>query len=116
MTIKKDAFNKALAILDALGCAYAIIDLNGKQIGTLKIAPTKRKFKSDKPFGFVRNQIKAHWKDLQIGETLEMPSDTIDIAVFQRNLSGFITTKYGAGTHMTSINRKNNVIEVMRIK
>lgn len=116
MTIKNDAFNKAIAILDALGCTYAVIDPDGKQIGNLKVAAEKRAYKSGKPYGYVSNYIRTHCPALKVGEAINVPVDTMDIAVFQRILSGYITKHYGAGTHMTAINRAKNLIEVLRIK
>ena len=59
--IQQREFNRAIAVLEALGCEYKIITKDGDQFGGLEVAVEKHKRRAPNryPYGTLTNHVRA---------------------------------------------------------
>jgi hypothetical protein len=102
--------------LEALGCTFAIIDLDGAKHGTLEVVdPKARKAKSEFEYGSVTKYIEPFVKDLKIGEIAEIPVNEFGHARLQSVSGSWFYRVHGAGSQTSTHNKEKNTIELMRL-
>lgn len=112
MSIKKVALQKAIAMLQAAGAKYKIIDENGEEHCNFDEKKT-RTYKY--PFGALSKHFKPFVENMEPGDLVEVPSATFDLLSMQSAIAGWFCNNHGNGSCMTSINRPKNVVEVIRV-
>jgi hypothetical protein len=72
--IKVITLKKAMALLDACGFQYAIIDSDGTRHGKLKTAEPKTRRELEFPYGTITTHVKAHLPEkIEVGDVIEVP-------------------------------------------
>lgn len=111
MQVEKKALEKALRMLDALGCRYGVETEDGETFGVALQAEKKR--------SSVRNPgcsqyCEQHIRDLNVGEKLTVPVGEYDPPAIQACLAYAATKLFGRGSITTARNDKSRCVEVMR--
>jgi hypothetical protein len=116
LDIQKKTLQKAIDLLDTLGCSYAIIDLDGNNYGTLQVNQPKGK-KSPIRFewGEQRAYVEGFLKNMKVGEVVIVPWDKYGKSL-QGSIGSWFCKKYGAGSQTSTLNNKTQSIEVLRLK
>lgn len=116
LEIQKKTLQKAIDLLDTLGCSYAIIDLDGNQFGTLQVNQPKKK----SPMRFARGEIKRYLEkylvNLKVGEVVIIPYDKFGPQTVQASTAAWFHHRFGGGCQTSTLNHKNNCVEVLRLK
>lgn len=107
------ALEKAVRLLDAMGCKYRICTPGGHWFGELKIEKRKRQFKH--PKGEKTAFLRHHLDGLEIGKVVKVPCDKYDLAELQKSISSHLSKKLGLKSHTTALNREDNCVEVLRV-
>lgn len=115
-SVESAALNKAIALLDAIKAEYKIIAPNGREYGTLKVVPPKKRTSSGVPWGEIANYYRPLVQDLKPGDMVLVPAKNYDIESLRGSMAGWFTTNWGKGSAITSVNRNDNVVEVLRVQ
>lgn len=121
MQVKIEALQRALKLLAAAGCKYAIIDADGKKYGELEVAEQKSRTRI--PGLHPRGTYKAHFvpmlKDVKPGSMITIPygqfsgskkdKDTLRSAV-----CGWCSNHWGNQTYISHMNETG--IELLRVE
>jgi len=113
--IIEQTITKAIKMLEACGCKFAVIDPDGNQHGDLEVVVNKKRGPNKYPHGELRNYIKGHLSQLSVGEVLVIPVGRFDFASLQSSISSAACAMFGNESCTTSRNRENNTIEVLRV-
>lgn len=111
-----------LSMLDRQGAQYRIEMPDGTVHGTLEVKARKSPI-SRKPLTFPRGTVLAHYlpfvEGMQAGDAVAIPcvTDTFafDPAALRSSVSSYCTRTWGVNASMTSVNRNDNTVEVVRI-
>lgn len=117
MSVNQIALDRALKLLDAAGVQYAVIGFDGDKYGTLEIAspkPAKKKIFRHQ-HGEFRDYFKPYIKDLSLGDSVKIPFGKYEAEELRGPLSSWCSTHWGAGSTITSIDRKAGHVEVLRV-
>lgn len=117
MSVQQVALDRALKLLDAAGAQYAVLDSNGVKHGTLEIAvpkPAKKKIFTHK-HGEFRDYFLPYIESMNPGDCVHVPVGKYELEELRGPLSSWCSTNWGAGSVITSINRKGNIVEVLRV-
>jgi hypothetical protein len=118
LEIQKKTLQKAIDLLDTLGCSYAIIDLDGNHFGTLQVNEPKLRKKG--PLRFERGEIKRYLEqyllNLKVGEVVAIPYDKFGGHTVQGSAASWFHHKYGNGCQTSTLNHKTSCVEVLRLK
>lgn len=107
------ALEKAMRLLDAIGCKYRICSPGGNYFGDLNLKQTKRKLKY--PKGEKVKYLRQYLDNMKIGDVVKVPCDKYDLGELQKNVSSHLSKTLGPKSHTTAINRDANCIEVLRV-
>lgn len=109
--IRKKVLDKALAMLTATGCKFAVIDPDGNKHGELEVIEPKKRTKSDVSYKGFYEPILA---TIQPGEKIHeiTPPEGVDIGKFRGALCGGCSRMWGTDTYSTQI--KDGKILLMR--
>lgn len=111
MQVEKKALEKALKMLDAIGCRYGVETEDGETFGVALQAEKKRSaVKNPGCSQYCEQQI----QNLNIGEKLTVPFGDFDPPAIQSCLAYAATKLFGRGSITTARNDKSSCIEVMR--
>jgi hypothetical protein len=110
--IQEVTLKKALAMLDAVGCEYHIA-VEGQEFG----APIGKKPKSGAKYGYgvLTEHIKKYAQNLQVGQTASIPFEDFDVNGLQSVVSSYVCRVFGNGSCITSRNKENQSIDVIRV-
>ena len=113
--IKVITLKKAMALLDACGFQYAIIDSDGTRYGNLEVAekaPRKRRELAF-PYGTITTHIKAHLPEkIEVGDVVEVPIIAFGRERVRSTALNILATTYGVNKFTSVID--NNNIQLMR--
>ena len=116
-------FQKSLAILSAFKAAgeleFHIVLSSGDSFGEAISNKTNRKASKDRKRGFLRDTYEKVIGDMAVGELRVVGLDglpDIDLSRLQSTLSSFAGSRWGIGSYTTAANKKDNVVEILRIK
>lgn len=122
MNSKKMFFDKALAILDSLGCKYKIQSIWG-EFGVLELEQPKPTRKKRRPNGLLDQIFKPVLGDMKIGdvvvvefEQMQKIGDFASLPELAKSINKWLAYEHGTGSSTYSSNYKNKTVEVMRIR
>lgn len=111
--IKQETLKRAIAMLNAVGAQYAIIDENGVLHGELKVVEAKAAQKYDR--GERSNWAKEMIGDMSITDVREVPFGKYGKEEARNALSLWAYHYWGKGSVATSLNNSKQTVEVLRI-
>lgn len=111
MQIEKKSLQKALKMLDAIGCRYGVETEDGEVFGVALQGERKR--------SGIRNRgcskyCEQSLVNLNVGEKLTVPVSEYEPEAVQACLAYAASKLFGRGSIATTRNDKSNCIEVMR--
>jgi len=112
MNIKKQALQRAIAMLQGAGAQYKIIDEDGQEYTNFEAKKT-RTYKY--PFGALTKHFRPYVEKMEVGELVEVPAGIYDLGSVQSALTGWFCNNHGNGSCMTSTNKQKKIVEVIRI-
>lgn len=112
-SFEKTAFNRALNILTALKCQYAIITPSGDKHGGLRVAVDKPE--PEYEYGEVTRYVEGFIKDIPIGAVATVEVGKYPIDKVQGACLNWFHKRHGAGSATTNRNKQANTVNVMRI-
>jgi hypothetical protein len=117
MSVNQIALDRALKLLAASGAQYAVIGLDGVKYGTLDVVepkPAKKKVFTH-AHGEFRDYFMPFIGGMKPGDSVKIPPGKYQLEELRGPLSSWCSTHWGAGNTITSIDRKANLIEVLRV-
>ena len=120
MTVQKAVLNKAIILLNSLGAEYVIQLQDEEPVikGDLVVKTNKRTKKGKRPYphGTFTNLFRQMKVDnMSVGDVTIVPIGDFPVSKIQSTLSSFCTNTWGAGSAMTSVNKAEKTVEVIRI-
>ena len=110
--LQKKVLKQTVELLVGMKCEFVIIDSNGEKHGTLNVASKKKQVRVQQFHSYVSPFLDK----LQVGELVEIPVGIYKIDELQSNISARANRRWGITSVATSINRKKNVVEILRLK
>ena len=117
MSVQQVALDRALKLLAAAGVQYAVIGLDNIKYGTLDVAqpkPAKKKVFTH-THGEFRDYFVPFIGSMRPGDSVKILPGKYQLEELRGPLSSWCSTHWGAGNTITSIDRKENLIEVLRV-
>ena len=111
MQVEKKALDKALKILDAIGCRYGVETEDGEAFGVELVRERKRGKVYNKG---CMNYCQQEIQNLNVGEKLTVQVKDYDVPVVQSCLATAANKLFGPGSVVTTRNAASGCIEVMR--
>lgn len=116
-----NVIEQALVKLRATKCAFKVMLPNGKILehDSHKFDPPKPEKKRARKFrnGELKGYYWAFVKDMSVGDVAEVPiTEEFNGVVLQSAVSAQLGHEWGAGSYSTSVNKKRNTLEVLRLK
>ena len=118
--IQQTAINRALQMLHAAGCRFAVITPDGTKHGTLELAPepkarTRIRAAHSLPVGALTAHTKKHIGGMQAGDCAVVPPlDGVPIESLRSAVTSWASREWGSGSYMSSVN--NFTIEILRFE
>ena len=115
--LEQKALNRLLEGLRNIGCSYVVIDKDGADYTYGDAFKKERQKKGSKygRYGALREYYGPWLKDLDPGDTVEIPAKHFDLLDIQSGVCAKAVTDWGPGSCITSMNRDKNVLEVLRV-
>jgi hypothetical protein len=113
--IEKKVLNRALQMLDAIKCEYAVVDADGNQHGELQIQPKKTKRPMKYEWGALTNHVRPLVQNMKIGDVVKVPVAPFDVASVQGLVGSCCFKLWGKGAHTASITKDRLYIEVLKL-
>jgi hypothetical protein len=110
---EKTSFNRAINILKALKCQYAVVLPDGTKHGELEV--TVKKEEKEYEYGEITGYVEEFVKEMAVGQTLTIHVGKYPIDKVQGACLNWFHKRHGAGSVTTSRNRLNSTVEAMRI-
>jgi len=114
--VKELAMKRALTVLAAIGCKYAVVDCDGVKHGELEIVGAKTRTRRRAIYGI--GELKKYYmpfiSPLPIGSVVSIPPDKYTAEAIRGSICSELFRLYGKGNYTTTVNRKSNVVEVLR--
>ena len=118
MEIQKLALHRAMALLAAAKCQFAIIDQDGNKYGALDVAPSPRRTKGAFPRGTLVGMFLPQIKDMKPGDATCVPYGICEAKQhresLQKAIASHCSASWGNKTYITHMN--NEGVEVLRIE
>jgi len=114
--IQEVALKRAIALLEGMKCSYAIIDPIGIKHGLLAVKePVVRSGVRKHPHGERSTYVRTHLNPMMVGDVVNIPFGKYDALDVQSSSTSAAHKLWGKGSVTTTINRTNQVVELMRI-
>ena len=114
-----EALSRALKLLAAAGCEFAVIDAAGVKHGTLEVVDksTAKKPRNHPPGSYLEHH-KPLTSVMQAGQSQTVPfgpfSAADDRESLRSSISAYCSREWGSGTYITAM--ATNGIEVLRVE
>lgn len=115
MKIHDIALNKAIAILNSLGCQFAIIDADGNQHGDLTVVIERQRSISLYPRGEPTKFVSGYLSTIKTGQVVEIPFEKYGREKLQSWISSYMYRTFGRDSYTSHINDATGFIEVLKI-
>ena len=109
---------KAVELLKASGAKFKVISPNGEEFGELEVAVEKKK-----TFRYAHGELASFYKplleNLQPGEVAMFKNpdpSKYDIEDFRSSACSWISKEWGNGAHTSTIDRRFDTLEILRVK
>lgn len=113
--IQEQALKRAIAMLEGMKCAYAIIDPLGNKHGLLEVKEPAVRGARKHPHGERSTYARSFISSMQIGDVVSVPFGKYDAFDVQSSSTSAAHKLWGRGSVTTTINREKQVVEIMRI-
>jgi len=119
MEVQKLALHRAIAMLTAAKCQFAIVDADGNKYGALQVAaPPQRKLGAF-PRGTLVGHFLPHIKDMKPGDVACVPYGMCadaepHRAALQKAIASYCSAAWGNKTYITHMNDAG--VEVLRVE
>lgn len=113
--IIEQTISKAIKMLEACDCQFAIIDKDGNEYGELEVVVQKKRSANLFPYGELKNYIKQHIDNLQPGDVVSIPALHYGLGPIQSSASSTACVMFGNGSCTTTRNREKNTVEILRV-
>jgi hypothetical protein len=121
MQVQTEALNRALKLLNAAGCSYAVIDAEGHKYGGLDVVepkPPRKQRHRNHPIGTFIDYHRQFTNALKPGEAVKVPlgpfTSPEDTNSLRSSISAYFAREIGPGKILTVIT--STEIEVLRIE
>jgi hypothetical protein len=112
--VKEQTLKRALAMLNAIGATYAVIEEGGKKHGTLEvIEPKKRGNKY--PHGELSSYASKHIANMNVGDIQEIPFGKYEGEEVRAAAVSWACYHWGNGTATTATIKDKQLVEFLRI-
>lgn len=110
--LQKKVIQQTVDLLVGMKCQFAIIDTDGEKHGDLVVVPRKKKVRVQEFHSYVSPILDK----LKVGELVEVPKGIYKLEELQSNICARAYARWGATSVATSVNRKTDVVEILRLK
>jgi hypothetical protein len=117
-SVKEKALVQALLTLQALGCSYKILTVDGKLLeqGVVDDGKVRRHRRSDRPFGSIAAYYKPFVENIQVGQTAVIPfNPEFQPEDLRSSLTAWMAANWGKGSYTTMFDKRKN-LEIFRIR
>lgn len=111
--MEQHAFSRAINILKALKCEFAVITPTGEKHGDLAVAQINKKFVHK--YKGIYKHINQYVESLNVGQEAEVPCADFPPNIVQSRTCNWFAKRYGNGSVLTRQKSENNTISVMRV-
>ena len=112
-TIQMVSFKKAINILTALKCEYAIIEPSGEKHGNLKVVDENEPPKIS--YGELSNYITPYLEPMNVGDTFMVPVGPYSLDSIQTRICNWFGKRHGNSSVITRRRPDEGMIEVYRV-
>ena len=117
MLVQVEALGRALKLLNAAGCKYAVIDAAGTKHGTLELADKAKRTRNHPPGAFL-DYHRPLTEKMVAGDRIKVPYGPFggdeDRESLRSSISGFCSREWGNGTYITAVAADG--VELMRVE
>lgn len=113
--IKQQTLKRALAMLDAIGATYAVIEEDGTKHGALEVAEKKSKTPRKFKHGELSNHVKPFIEKMKVGQVVEVPVSGYPIEHIRSAVVSWAGYRWGKGSITTVSSKEKNLVEALRI-
>lgn len=120
MDVREKTIDRVLVMLNATGAKYEI-HFNGKVYGALPkpepVAPPRLKRKKFDGYthGALRDYIEPFIANIEVGEVVKIVNPPYDLERLRSSICARMCAKYGNGSFTSSISRRDDTVEVLRM-
>ena len=119
MEVQKLALHRAMAMLTAAKCHFAIVDADGNKYGSLEVAAPPKRSRGHFPRGTLVAHFLPHIKDMKPGDATCVPygmcADAEPLrASLQKAIASHCSVAWGNKTYITHMNDAG--VEVLRVE
>lgn len=119
MQVQKIAIDRAIALLQAAGCKFAIVDADGGKYGDLLIAEAPKRHRGAFPRGTLVAHFLPHIKDIQPGMAAVVPygpcaAEKAHRNALQKAIASHCSAAWGHKTYITHMNDAG--VEILRVQ
>lgn len=111
------AVKRAIMLLTAAKCQFAIIDSTGQQHGQLQIhVPEEKRTRTrilTRPYGALKNHYIGYVEKLKVGEASQVPFGDFDPEDLRGAITAWMSVNWGKGTYTSCTTDRH--VEVLRI-
>jgi len=111
--MEQHAITRAIKILKALKCEFAVITPTGEKHGDLVITQPTKKFVHK--YKGIYKHINQYVETLNVGQEAEVPCADFPPNIVQSRTCNWFAKRYGKGSVLTHQKSENNTISVIRI-
>jgi len=113
--IENKVLNKAIQMLNALKCDYAIVDSDGNTHGELRIQPSKAKRPLRYPYGSITKHIRPYLEGAKVGDIIRIPIKPFDKETIAGSTASLCCKLWGIGHHTAGLSTDGSYVEVFKI-
>ena len=118
MEVQKLALHRAMAMLTAAKCQFAVIDSEGNKYGSLQVAAPPQRTRGAFPRGTLVAHFQPHIKDMKPGDAVCVPygfcTEKPHRDALQKAISSHCSAAWGNKTYITHMNDAG--VEVLRVE
>lgn len=111
--VQQVALERAITMLKSLNCAFEVQDPDGQVYKHGEKVKAKRAWSdTGREVGLV---VRESLGNIKVGEVKKVPIGNLPVNTVQSRCSTHMCNRFGSGSSVTSINREEGVIEVLRL-
>lgn len=114
--IQEQVLKRAISMLEGMKCSYAIIDPIGGKHGLLEVKePSSRSSVRKYPRAERSKYARSYIASMNVGDVVNVPFGKYEALECQSSVTSASHRMWGKSSVTTTINRPNQVVEIMRI-
>lgn len=119
LEIEQTVIKKALAMLIAAKCQFAVKTPDGVVHGDLKIVqdpPPRTRARSRLPLGTLSNHVRQYIGELQPNQAAKVPAlEGATLEALQSSVTAYAAHRWGPGTYMSGVTTDRMGVEILRL-